>query len=54
VEKNESCTKLTSSGEIAELEALLEAKKEQKREMEMKYEPIVDYVVQEVQRKNLP
>jgi hypothetical protein len=45
--KENNHIKFISSGKIAELEALLEAKKEQKRKIEMKYKLIVDYVMQE-------
>jgi hypothetical protein len=48
-----SCVKLTSSGEIAELEALLEKKKEKKFLIETQYKPLVDFTAQKIERLSL-
>jgi hypothetical protein len=48
-----SCAKLTSSGEITELEVLLKKKKKEKFLIETQYEPLVDFIAQEIARLSL-
>jgi hypothetical protein len=45
--------KLTISGEIRQLEEILRQKKEEKECMDLKYQPIVQFVVQSIKEDNL-
>ncbi len=46
-------SKLTSSGEIKQLEELLSQKKKAKEDMDLKYRPIVQIVVDAIAKDNL-
>jgi hypothetical protein len=50
---DKSRTKLTSSGEIEELEELLKQKREEKEHMDRKYKPIVQFVTHAIKEDNL-
>jgi hypothetical protein len=48
-----SCAKLTNSGETTELEVLLKKKKKEKFLIETQYKPLVDFIAQEIERLSL-